>query len=99
MKVLNFAWHHASISEEFITALPIAGVDGTLKYRMKHIARKVRAKTGTISGVTSLAGYAESAEREPLAFVIMVNGTKHMRWRYKVMEDQIVTALTRYRQS
>lgn len=97
MQVLDFAYHHYGTSLEFISALPISGVDGTLKHRMGNIARKIRAKTGTISGVRTLAGYAVSAEKEPLAFVIMINGSKGMGWKYKDLEDKIATALTRYR--
>ena len=96
MQVLDFAYHNYPTSYEFISALPIAGVDGTLKHRMGNIARKVRAKTGTISGVVSLAGYAVSGDKEPLAFVIMINGSKGMGWQYKSIEDKIATALTRY---
>ncbi len=95
MQVLNYAFHH-STNDVFISALPIAGVDGTLKHRMGNIARKVHAKTGTISGVISLAGYALAANQEPLAFVIMINGSKGLAWRYREMEDKIATALTRY---
>lgn len=97
MQVLDFAFHHAPTSDAFIAALPIAGVDGTLKHRMGNIARKVRAKTGTISGVVSLAGYAISADKDVLAFVIMINGNKGMTWKYRDMEDKIATALTRYK--
>lgn len=96
MSVLDFAYHHPT-NDDFIAALPISGVDGTLKHRMGNIPRKVRAKTGTISGVVSLAGYATSAQQEQLAFVILINGSKGFGWRYKAMEDQIATALTRYR--
>ena len=99
MQVLDFAYHHPQTSNEFISALPIAGVDGTLKHRMYNIARKIRAKTGTISGVVSLAGYAQSADKEMLAFVIMINGSKGLGWRYKSLEDKIATALTRYKRS
>jgi D-alanyl-D-alanine carboxypeptidase/D-alanyl-D-alanine-endopeptidase (penicillin-binding protein 4) len=97
MQVLDYIFHNNKISTDFITALPIAGVDGTLKHRMWNIARRVRAKTGTISGVISLAGYVESGEKEPLAFVIMINGGKGFGWRYKSIEDKIATALTRYK--
>jgi len=97
MQVLDYAYHHPAISTDFISALPIAGVDGTLKHRMGNITRKVRAKTGTISGVVSLAGYVESKDREPLAFVIMINGSRGFGWRYKSLEDKIATALTRYK--
>ena len=99
MQVLDYAFHNEATSFEFISALPIAGVDGTLKHRMGNIARKVRAKTGTISGVTTLAGYAIANDKEPLAFVIMINGSKGMGWKYKELEDKIATALTRYKRT
>lgn len=97
MQVLDYAYHSNSTNDAFITALPIAGVDGTLKHRMGNIARKVRAKTGTISGVVSLAGYVVTADKEVFAFVIMVNGNKGMTWKYKEMEDKIATTLARYK--
>jgi D-alanyl-D-alanine carboxypeptidase/D-alanyl-D-alanine-endopeptidase (penicillin-binding protein 4) len=96
MQVLQFAYANNKTSEYFISSLPIAGVDGTLKRRMFNIARKIRAKTGTISGVVSLAGYATSYNKDPLAFVIIVNCNKGLNWRYKSMEDKIATALTHY---
>lgn len=96
MQVLNYAYHNNRIGGDFIAALPIAGIDGTLKHRMGNITRKVRAKTGTISGVVSLAGYASAKNNETLGFVIMVNGDRGLGWRYKSMEDKIATALTRY---
>lgn len=96
MQLLDFAYHHSPTSKAFISALPIAGVDGTLKHRMWNIARKVRAKTGTISGVTTLAGYVVTHDQEPLAFVIMINGDKGKGWQYKAIEDNIATFLTLY---
>src|SRR6185312_9036294 len=99
MQVLDFAFHNSTSNEPFVSALPIAGVDGTLKHRMGNIARKVRAKTGTISGVVSLAGYVISYDKEPLAFVIMINGNKGLTWRYKELEDKIATTLTRYKRA
>jgi serine-type D-Ala-D-Ala carboxypeptidase/endopeptidase (penicillin-binding protein 4) len=97
MQILDFAYHHYPSSNEFISALPISGIDGTLKNRMHNIVRKVRAKTGTISGVASLAGYVIDADQEPLAFVIMINGDKRFSWRYKPLEDKIATLLTKYK--
>jgi D-alanyl-D-alanine carboxypeptidase/D-alanyl-D-alanine-endopeptidase (penicillin-binding protein 4) len=59
----------------FLTALPIAGSDGSLAGRMTGTAAQgnLRAKTGTMSNVRSLAGYVTTRDGEPLAFVIMVN--------------------------
>lgn len=98
MDLLNFVYHHYPTNYEFISALPIAGVDGTLRYRMSNIAGRVRAKTGTIDGVVSLGGYVFTNDKEPLAFVIMINGfQKGMAWQYKGYEDQIVTILSKYK--
>ncbi len=98
IQVLDYAFHNYATNYEFISALPIAGVDGTLKYRLRNVAWKVRAKTGTKSkeGVVALAGYVVSKDREPIAFVVMVNGHNGNTWKYREMTDRIVTALTRY---
>jgi D-alanyl-D-alanine carboxypeptidase/D-alanyl-D-alanine-endopeptidase (penicillin-binding protein 4) len=59
----------------FRDALPIAGVDGTLKTRMRGTpaAGNLRAKTGTINGVASLSGYVTTAAGEHLVFSIILN--------------------------
>ncbi len=64
-----------SDASRFLDALPIAGVDGSLASRMKGTAAagNVRAKTGTMSNIRSLAGYVTTRGGERLAFVIVVN--------------------------
>ncbi len=59
----------------FREALPITGVDGTLRNRMKGTPAEnnVRAKTGSLSSAASLAGYLTTAGGENLVFSIMVN--------------------------
>jgi D-alanyl-D-alanine carboxypeptidase/D-alanyl-D-alanine-endopeptidase (penicillin-binding protein 4) len=59
----------------FRDALPIAGVDGTLRNRLKGTPAEnnLRAKTGSLSSANSLAGYVTTAAGERLAFAIMVN--------------------------
>lgn len=99
LQLLDFTFHNDATNYEFISALPIAGVDGTLKRRMRNIAWKVRAKTGTMKGIVSLAGYAMSADKEPFAFVIIVNGQHGSVWQYREMEDKILDLLTRYSRS
>jgi len=58
---------------------PIAGVDGTIRNRMKgtRAERNVRAKTGTIANVRGLSGYVTTAEGEHLVFSFLLNG--HLR--------------------
>lgn len=59
----------------WLDALPIAGEDGTLDWRFSKSAAKgrIRAKTGTLSHVTALAGYATTLEGRELAFAVFVN--------------------------
>lgn len=96
LQLLDFAYHHNGTNYNFIYGLPVAGIDGTLKHRLSNIAWKVRAKTGTMKGVRSLAGYAITKDKEPIAFVIIVNGKHQAGWQYKELEDRIVTAITKY---
>jgi len=55
--------------------VPVAGVDGSLRNRMKGTAAEtnVRAKTGSIGYVHTLSGYVTTAAGERLAFSIMLN--------------------------
>ena len=73
---LRHAWRNESIRRHLEPSLPIAGIDGTLKDRMKNTAahRNVRAKTGTVTGISSLAGYATAANGHQLAFAIINQG-------------------------
>lgn len=59
----------------FRLALPEAGVDGTLLGRMRNSAAagRVFAKTGSMSMIWSLAGYATTAAGERLAFAFLLN--------------------------
>jgi D-alanyl-D-alanine carboxypeptidase/D-alanyl-D-alanine-endopeptidase (penicillin-binding protein 4) len=63
------------LSAEFLSSLPLAGKDGTLRWRLDgpETAGRVRAKTGTLDGVYSLAGYMETSAGERLVFAILVN--------------------------
>ncbi len=73
--LLLATYHDASIGDAFREALPIAGVDGSLRNRMKDTAAmgKLRAKTGTLTGVSCLSGYVQTRDGEPLVFSIMMN--------------------------
>ncbi len=62
-------------AQVYLEALPIAGVDGTLRNRMKDTpaAGNVRAKTGTLRWANSLSGHVTTAAGEHLIFSLMVN--------------------------
>jgi serine-type D-Ala-D-Ala carboxypeptidase/endopeptidase (penicillin-binding protein 4) len=67
--------HNHRYAGAFRDALPIAGVDGTLRNRLKGTPAEnnLRAKTGSLSSASSLSGYVRDAAGEDLAFSLMVN--------------------------
>ena len=91
--LLNYAYHDKKIAPYLLAALPIAGVDGTLKHRMYHF--QVRGKTGTLQSVSTLAGYLVTARNHHLSFVIMVNGYKGRCYPYTHLQDQICQYLVK----
>jgi D-alanyl-D-alanine carboxypeptidase/D-alanyl-D-alanine-endopeptidase (penicillin-binding protein 4) len=74
VQLLTFMSRHR-FADVFRDALPIAGVDGTLRNRFKGTVAEnnIRAKTGSLSSAASLGGYMTTAAGEKLAFTIMVN--------------------------
>ena len=74
VQLLTFMSQHR-YADVFRNALPIAGVDGTLRTRLRNTSAEnnLRAKTGSLSSAASLAGYVTTAAGERLAFSIMVN--------------------------
>ncbi len=85
----------APTASYFINFLPVSGVDGTLKDRMKDpsLAGKVYAKTGSMTGVSSLAGILETRSRRRLLFSIMINGFVDSSKKYKELEDNLCKLL------
>jgi D-alanyl-D-alanine carboxypeptidase/D-alanyl-D-alanine-endopeptidase (penicillin-binding protein 4) len=75
-KVLAGSYRHFPTFAEYLTALPLAGVDGTLKNRMKDSPAQgwVRAKTGLLTGVVGLAGFAGRKDGSVRAFAFLFNG-------------------------
>ena len=71
--VLKFMYQ-SQYFEMYRQSLPIAGVDGTLANRMKSSAayRNLTAKTGSLTGVSTLSGYVTARNGNLLAFSIMI---------------------------
>lgn len=70
---LRTAWASFEFGPEFVAALPIAGRDGTLRNRARHTLGVVRAKSGHLSTVTSLSGYARMHDGTDAVFSVLVN--------------------------
>jgi len=78
-------------------ALPVGGVDGTLKSRFSDVrtSNNVHAKTGTIDQVSALSGYVTTATGEKVVFSIIVNGVREGRARTSII-DEIVKNLANF---
>jgi serine-type D-Ala-D-Ala carboxypeptidase/endopeptidase (penicillin-binding protein 4) len=92
LTLLNYIYNHSNM-QSILQSLPIAGVDGTLKNRMKCLLNKVHAKTGTATGISALAGFIETDQKQVRSFVIMTNGGVAAIHQYKDIEDQLCSIL------
>lgn len=70
---LKYAYSQSSVFSKLYKSLPIAGIDGTLKNRMKKgdTYKNVHAKTGSFTAINSLAGYLKTKNGHEVAFAIM----------------------------
>ena len=90
-EVLRHNYSDFTLNAEFMSALPTGGWDGTLKHRMNAplFDRRIRAKTGTLSGTSCLSGYAYPLNGDPVAFSIMMNGYIGSSHPYQQLQDRI----------
>ncbi len=71
------AAYHSPYAPEFLASLPLAGVDGTLRSRMKASpAGAVRLKTGHIDGVSAVAGFVSTSSGKTYVLVSLVNHSR-----------------------
>lgn len=81
-----------SVFPEFVSAMAIMGLDGTVADRMVRVdgAHKIRTKTGTLDHVSSLSGYFQSKDGEAFAFSILMNGLKCSNGRAHRLQNAIM---------
>jgi serine-type D-Ala-D-Ala carboxypeptidase/endopeptidase (penicillin-binding protein 4) len=79
----------------FYDALPVAGVDGTLQHRMHGTATQgnAHAKTGSLTGCSSLAGYVTTADSVLVGFAMMMNHYPGDVKELRKLQDRIVETL------
>jgi D-alanyl-D-alanine carboxypeptidase/D-alanyl-D-alanine-endopeptidase (penicillin-binding protein 4) len=90
-----FYLHQTELYKTLSQSFPLAGVDGTLKRRMKNTLAEnnVRAKTGTISGVSSLSGYVTTKSKHQLSFSLMIQNHVRKTYRAVYFLDKICSLL------
>jgi serine-type D-Ala-D-Ala carboxypeptidase/endopeptidase (penicillin-binding protein 4) len=86
------------LAEPYRTGLAVPGETGTLKRRFMGLDPRadLRAKTGTLTNVSSLAGYVLDATGGRIAFAVITNGNRASATAAKQMEERFVSMLARY---
>lgn len=94
VRLLRYAYENENIYNHLLPSLPIAGQDGTLRRRMRSqfTSGNVRAKTGTLEGVSSLCGYLTASNGHRLCFSIINQGVMHAKNGRK-FQDKVCSIL------
>lgn len=81
--------------KDYYNSLAIAGVDGTLRHRMREslAENNFRGKTGSLRGITSLAGYLKTKSNEDIIVSFIFEFQQGGSDFYKSIEDDIVKIL------
>ena len=97
LNVLRYAHSQPEIYNLLTSSLPHSGTDGTLKNRMsgKTMRGRIVAKTGSMTGVSTLAGYARATNGHTLAFVIMNQQVLKLS-QARAWQDKVCTAICTY---
>lgn len=90
-EVLKFYYYQPDLYERLFNSFPVSGIDGTLSNRMKNGSafKRVHAKTGTISGVSSLSGYIESKNNHLIVFSILIQNFVGPSSQARKIQDKI----------
>ena len=90
------AMHGQEVAGAFEGSLAVAGRTGTIRRRMRGTAAqdRCRAKTGTLIGVSALAGLCDSAGGHTIAFAMLMNRMNLARAHG--VQDRVAAAIARY---
>lgn len=95
LKLLLQEYDARATYRRWYESLPVGGIDGTLKSRMKgsRAEGNVHAKTGSLTGVSCLSGYVTSIDGAPVAFSILCSHFPGDIAVLRTLQDRIVELL------
>jgi D-alanyl-D-alanine carboxypeptidase/D-alanyl-D-alanine-endopeptidase (penicillin-binding protein 4) len=102
VRLLSVGYRDFRWGPDLVASLSIGGVDGTISRRLSNgpAAGLVRAKTGTLEGVSTLSGYVAIDGRAPLAFSIFVNGFDDQNADYaRLLQNDVCEAMIPFLES
>lgn len=91
-QLLRYMGKHPLHAPEYLSSLSIAGTDGTLRHRLRGNSKhQMRAKTGTLDGISALAGYLRAKSGRTLSFVFLVSGPVVPYHVYRRIQDKLAS--------
>jgi D-alanyl-D-alanine carboxypeptidase/D-alanyl-D-alanine-endopeptidase (penicillin-binding protein 4) len=84
------AMSKSPVAPEYMSSLSLLGVDGTGKARLPEYASRGRIKTGSIAGVSSIAGFLYGKENQLYTFALIMNGIDHADPKIKKAQDRVL---------
>jgi D-alanyl-D-alanine carboxypeptidase/D-alanyl-D-alanine-endopeptidase (penicillin-binding protein 4) len=99
--LLTTAWNEPRHAEHLRSALPVAGVSGSLETRMKGTAAagRVWAKTGSMFNIRTISGYVMTADDEPLVFSMLANNYRVPSAEVDALMDKALVRLAEFHRS
>ncbi len=96
--LLTRMYSRFDIGPDFMAVLRVMGAYGVLSSRLKKSPAKgkIRAKTGTLRGVSTLAGYVATPAGKVFGYAIFLNHNRCGGWKADQIEDKIVNSIYRY---
>ena len=87
----------SATAAEFEASLPVVGIDGTMRTRLRHepLAGQAQIKTGTLNDVRAIAGYVTAASGERYALALMINGP-YVAGRALAAQDELLRWVYRH---
>lgn len=99
VKLLRASYRDFRVAPDLIASLPVGGLDGTLqsRFRRRTALGRVRAKTGTLAAVSTLAGYVGVDSAHLLAFAVLINDLAPAQRRdARALQEDLVDILALY---
>jgi D-alanyl-D-alanine carboxypeptidase/D-alanyl-D-alanine-endopeptidase (penicillin-binding protein 4) len=98
VSILKYMYQNSKENYNILkNSFPIAGIDGTLLNRMQNTEafKNVYAKTGTLSGVSTLSGYLKTANNHEITFSIFIQNFKGSSKIARSYQDRICIFLSK----
>jgi D-alanyl-D-alanine carboxypeptidase/D-alanyl-D-alanine-endopeptidase (penicillin-binding protein 4) len=98
VKLLKLMYNSPEIRSEYLASLAVAGVDGTMRRRLRDTLaeRRLRVKTGALREVSCLSGYAFTRDNDVITFSILVNDYNSGGYSIREIQNQVGLLLTEF---